>query len=78
MDTILDHLVQIHTTAMGVDRIQRNLRLPGVDVVAWCKALIADPRSEITRKGKNWYIVVDGVTITVNAHSFTIITAHRE
>ena len=34
--------------------------------------------TSITRKGKNWYITVEGCIITVNAHSFTIITAHKE
>ncbi|MDE5910121.1 MAG: DUF3781 domain-containing protein [Lachnospiraceae bacterium] len=27
--------------------------------------------------GKNWYCEVDGIKITVNAHSYTIITAYR-
>jgi hypothetical protein len=27
---------------------------------------------------ENWYISVDDIVITVNAHSYTIITAHRE
>ena len=29
-------------------------------------------------KGKNWYVCIDGCVITVNAGSYTIITAHRE
>ena len=32
----------------------------------------------ITRNGKNWYISIDACKITVNAHSYTIITAHKE
>lgn len=32
----------------------------------------------ITRRGKNWYVTVDDIVITVNAHSCTIITAHRK
>lgn len=34
--------------------------------------------NEIFRKGKNWYIKTDGCTITVNAYSYTVITAHGE
>ena len=48
------------------------------DVVAWCKDKINSSHAVITRKGKNWYINVDDFVITVNAHSYTIITAHRE
>ncbi len=33
--------------------------------------------NKIFRKGKNWYIRTDGCTITVNAYSCTVITAHR-
>jgi len=31
----------------------------------------------IAREGKNWYATVDGQIFTVNAYSYTIITAHR-
>jgi hypothetical protein len=73
---LIGNLDRVHTTEMGVERIRRNLGLHGEDVVAWCKAKIADPRSATTRNGKNWYVTVDGVVITVNAHSYTIITTH--
>ncbi|WP_445079859.1 DUF3781 domain-containing protein [Enterococcus faecium] len=33
--------------------------------------------AEITRKGKNWYITIDNCIITVNAYSYTVITAHK-
>ncbi|HRF36049.1 MAG TPA: DUF3781 domain-containing protein, partial [Clostridia bacterium] len=29
------------------------------------------------RQGKNWYATIDNVKITINAHSYTIITAHK-
>jgi hypothetical protein len=59
-------------------RIKRNLSLDIDDVVEWCKNKISSKNANITRKGKNWYITVEGCIITVNAHSFTIITAHKE
>ena len=36
-----------------------------------------DPGAVINRVGKNWYIEVNNCRITVNASSYTIITAHR-
>ena len=80
MDTqiLFDNMDRIHTTDMGVDRIKRNLSLDGVDVVDWCKSKIMSDKAEISRQGKNWYIRVDGCIITVNASSYTIITAHKE
>jgi hypothetical protein len=36
-----------------------------------------DKNSVIVRKGKNWYVNVDNCEITINAHSYTIITAHK-
>ena len=75
---LLNNLAKIHTTELGVVRIKRNLSLDIDDVVEWCKNKITSKNANITRKGKNWYITVEGCIITVNAHSFTIITAHKE
>ena len=36
-----------------------------------------DKNNSIIRKGKNWYINSDNYVITVNAYSYTIITAHK-
>lgn len=74
---LLENIEKLHTTPMGIDRIRRNLRLGGVkDVVEWCRQKILNPDAIISRQGKNWYIRIDGCEITVNAYSFTIITAH--
>lgn len=75
---LLNHLDELHTTELGVERIRRNLSLETDDVVTWCKNKIKSAQAQITRAGKNWYIKTDGIIITVNAHSYTIITAHRE
>lgn len=74
---LLSNLYQLHTTDLGVVRIKRNLSLPTDDVVGWCKEQIKRPDASILRRGKNWYVNVEGCEITVNAYSFTIITAHR-
>ena len=75
---LLNHLDKLHTTELGVVRIKRNLSLDTDDVVAWCKDKINLAHAMITRRGKNWYVNVDDIVITVNAHSYTIITAHKE
>ena len=75
---LLKNLDKLHTTELGVVRIKRNLSLETDDVVLWCKTKINSDYAVITRKGKNWYVNVDGCIITVNAYSYTIITAHKE
>lgn len=74
---LLDNLDKIHTTKMGVDRIKKNLNIDIEDVVNYLINKIKSSKSVIERKGKNWYIKVDGIMITVNAYSYTIITAHN-
>lgn len=74
---LLKNLDRLHTTELGTIRLKNNLKLDTDDVVSWCKAKIALPTAMITRNGKNWYIRIDEYIITVNAHSYTIITAHQ-
>ena len=77
---LIENIEKLHTTTMGVERIRRNLSLGDdvKDVVAFCQQEILDDKAEITRQGKNWYVKIDGCIITVNAYSYTIITAHKE
>lgn len=75
---LMKHLDKLHTTELGVVRIKKNLSLDTDDVVAWCKDKISSVHAVITRNGKNWYVNVDNFVITVNAHSYTIITAHKQ
>ena len=77
-NALLENIEKLHTTPMGVDRIRRNLSLGDdvKDVVAFCRRKILDDKASITRQGKNWYVKIDGCVITVNAYSYTIITAH--
>lgn len=76
-DILIQNIDKIHTTGMGVKRISRNLRIDG-DVVEYCKSKILKSDSEINRKGKNYYVEADDCIITVNASSYTIITAHKK
>ena len=77
MEDLLLNLAKLHTTALGAGRIKRNLGLDTDDVVAWCTQKINDPGCVVIRRGKNWYACIGGCEITVNARSYTIITAHR-
>lgn len=73
---LLDHLDQLHTTEMGIDRIKKNLKIDVADVVEYCKSKVLDKSCNIYRQGKNWYCEVDHTRITINSYSYTIITAH--
>ena len=75
---LLENINTIHTTEMGVERIRRNLKLnESVDAVDFCKQKILDANCNIYKQGKNWYCEIDGIKITVNSFSYTIITAHK-
>lgn len=76
-EELLLNLDKIHTTELGVNRIRKNLSLDVEDVTEWCREKIKRSDASISRKGKNWYIEADGCIITVNAYSYTIITAHK-
>ncbi|TLC99651.1 hypothetical protein DSM106044_03443 [Robinsoniella peoriensis] len=77
MNELIENIDKLHTTEMGLERIKRNLSLDVGDIVQWCRMGILDKYAIIKRKGKNWYIVINNCEITVNAHSYTIITAHK-
>lgn len=75
---LVNNLHKLHTTPMGIARIKRNLSLGDEDVVQWCQQKIKSSQAIIEGKGKNWYVHIAGCCITINAHSYTIITAHKE
>jgi len=67
---------RLHTTKLGADRVKDNLGLQADDVLIWCRQKI-EQADRIVGQGKNWYVYTDDAVITVNAHSYTIITAHH-
>lgn len=73
---LLDNIDKIHTTEMGIDRIKKNLKLDTDDVVEYCKNMVLDKACNIYKQGKNWYCEIKHTKITINAYSYTIITAH--
>lgn len=66
----------LHTTPMGAERIRKNLSLGEQDAVSWCREQLRRSDAVFVRKGKNWYVHGAGCVITINADSYTIITAH--
>ena len=76
-NVLIENIDKIHTTEMGVKRISKNLDING-DVVNYCVSKLKKDESKVTKKGKNYYVEVDDCIITVNASSFTIITAHKQ
>ena len=74
---ITQNICKIHTTESGAERIKRYFDLQTDDVMNWCIQKI-EQADEFVRKGKNWYVYSDYSIITVSAHSYTIITAHKK
>lgn len=72
---LLENVEKIHTTEMGIGRIQKNL---GIDEepVEYCISKLKKADSVVVKEGKNYYVEVDRCRITINSSSFTIITAH--
>ena len=77
MNSLVENIDKLHTTEMGVERIKKNLQIEVDDIVQWCKTQILNKDTVIEKIGKNWYATIDNCKITVNANSYTIITAHK-
>ena len=75
---LLANLDKLHTTGLGTVRIKRNLHLDTNDITSWCKEKIQNSDTSIHKNGKNWYVKAADCTITINASSYTIITAHTQ
>jgi hypothetical protein len=76
MNDLLENICKIHTTDIGIMRIKRNLGIEVINAVNWCKKRIKKA-DKIIKNGKNWYIYVWDIIITINAN-YTIITAHKK
>lgn len=73
---LLKNLDKLKITLNGAIRIRRNLGVNSLNAVEWCKTQIMSKNSTVRREGKNYYVKANGYEITINASSFTIITAH--
>ena len=73
---LLENIDKIHTTEMGVGRIEKNLAI-SEEPVKYCISKLKQNDSVVIKEGKNYYVEVDDCRITINSSSFTIITAHK-
>ena len=73
---LLKNLDKLIITLNGAIKIRRNLGVNSLNAVEWCKTQIMSKNSTVRREGKNYYVKANGYEITINASSFTIITAH--
>lgn len=73
---LISNIERVHTTKLGVERIKKNLSID-YDVVSYLKNKILDKKSNIYKKGKNYYCEIDNIIITVNSYNYCIITAHK-
>ena len=76
MNELIVNINKIHTTELGIVRIKNNLEVETGDVVCWCKNKIKNADT-IIKRGKNWYAYKGNCVITINANSYTIITARK-
>ena len=75
-EVLIENIDKIHTTEMGIGRIQKNLGITE-EPVSYCISKLQKENSTVTKEGKNYYVEVDNCRITINSSSFTIITAHK-
>lgn len=75
---LIRYIDEIHTTELGLERIKKNLSLGDIDIINYIKELIQNPNSKVIMKGKNLYVDIDDINITINSSNFCVITAHKK
>ena len=73
---LLENIDRLHTTELGIKRIKKNLKLECNDVVEYIKNKVLDNNAYIYKNGKNYYVEIENIIITINSLNFCIITAH--
>ncbi len=73
---LLKNIDKLHTTDLGVIRIKKNLKTECNDVVEYLKEKVLKKDAYIYKKGKNYYVEIDNIIITINSYNYSIITAH--
>jgi hypothetical protein len=73
---LLENIDRLHTTELGVIRIKKNLKIECNDVVEYIKNKVLDMNAYIYKNGKNYYVEIDNIIITINSYNYCIITAH--
>ncbi|MDO4963481.1 MAG: DUF3781 domain-containing protein [bacterium] len=75
MNNLINNIDKVHTTTLGIERIKKNINISN-DVVEYIKNKILNKKSNIYIKGKNYYVEIDNIIITINSYNYCIITAH--
>ena len=77
-ELLLKHLDEIHNTELGIKRIYRNIGLYDTEILTEIEDALTIHSYDTTviRKGKNYYVRYRDVEYTINASSYTVITAH--
>ncbi len=73
---LLTDLHKIHTTEKSAERIRKNLKLTQ-DPFSYCMKKLEEEHFIAHIKGKNWYVEFEDCILTINANTYTIITAHK-
>ena len=77
-EILLSNIDKIHTTKLGITRINNNIKIDTDNIVNYCKILLLNNKCNIYKKGKNYYCEIGNIIITINSYSYTIITAHKK
>lgn len=73
---LLENIDRLHTTELGVIRIKKILKIECNDVVEYIKYKVLNKNAYIYKNGKNYYVEIDNIIITINSYNYCIITAH--
>jgi hypothetical protein len=47
--------------------------------MGWCREVVRNASdNDVVRRGKNYYVYGENFVLTVNAYSYTVITAHKQ
>ena len=74
--SLAEELAMLRKRVKDQDKEIRRLKEEN-EFLEEASAFFAASRRKSARKGKNWYITIDNCIITVNAYSYTVITAHK-
>ena len=75
-EEMLNRVEELHTTPMGYIRINSIFQKDD-ECISYIKEILKDPSTDVIRLGKNYYLYCKDYIVTINASSFTIITARN-
>ena len=72
-EILILNINKIHTTTLGIKRIENNLGIKCDMNYLKDKIIKSDC---VYKKGKNYYCEIDNIKLTININNYCIITAH--